>query len=170
MQLKIFSFLIIALLLLTMNAKAHAAKRSVHSEQNSASVWLEVDGASGVQANSVVDVRLKISRNMITEAPMKLVVKLPEGATLELGLISETIIDAQSSEIEKNYRIRIGQVPVGDVLFEMLTGTGPVVTRSEAAYRFGRPEPKLPTPATSGPITLNGMKIYPVMITPPQTN
>lgn len=139
--------------------RADQARRSAapgaSSTRKTPPLQMTIEGPSQVAPQSAVEITLRIARIDLTSAPMTLKVRLPPGARLIRGLEVETIVDERSPRIERTFHLQIGSVPHEDVSFELLQGVGQLVTRAEAVYRFGRPEPKLAVPLRGKPLRLN---------------
>lgn len=130
-------------------------------------VYLEVAGPEVVQPSSTIDVFVRIVRAAATAAPMNLCVRLPAGVSLIEGKPCEAIVDEAVGTVERRYRLNLNGMPREDINFELLQGTGPLVTRAEGAYRFGRPAPQLPSMKTNPAWKVGGRALTtPILVNP----
>jgi hypothetical protein len=109
-----------------------------------------VRGPSTTTAPGDVELAITISRPRPNDVPLEVGVGLPDGASLVAGLARETITDRTSTEIVRLLRIHLDRLPASDLIVTVDLRGVAFGAHATAAYRFGRPEPKLTT-QTSGP-------------------
>jgi hypothetical protein len=117
---------------------------------------VRVDGPSKVEPGSQLALRISIERAMGND-PLDLGVAIPEGVVLVSGQTQETITGG-AAHVERPLTVRLtGGVPPTDLRVTVdVRGMGYGVHAS-SAYRFGRPEPKLPQPPREGrPVIIRG--------------
>jgi hypothetical protein len=121
-----------------------------------APIVVRVDGPAEVRPGSELALRIVIERAMGGD-PLDIRVMLPEGTDLVSGRTQEQITGG-SKHVERSLVLRLsGDVPAADLRVTVdMRGTGYGV-HATSAYRFGRPEPKLPQPPRQGrPVVIHG--------------
>ena len=125
---------------------AETTERVATSSAISAPLVVKIDGPSEVDHVSEVDLELSIQRTLINEAPMKFTLTVPPGAKLIEGISSETIVDAESALIVRQFRLSFDSVPDADVVATVSVKQPGWGVHATDKYRFGRLAPKLPVP------------------------
>ncbi len=111
-------------------------------------VW--VDGPAQVQAGSELTLRVTIERNAGSD-PLDLNIVLPAGAVLVSGQTQERIT-GDARHVERTLGLRLtGAIPAADLDVSVDSRGIGYGVHATSAYRFGRPEPKLPQPPRAGP-------------------
>jgi hypothetical protein len=106
------------------------------------------------------EVELELVLQRKTSGPVSLEIQLPAGAELVDGVTRETLNDP-ARRIVKRLRLRLPEgTPADDVrVIADAHGTG-YGARASAAYRFGRPAPKLVQPTRSDTASIaNGKRL-----------
>jgi hypothetical protein len=111
---------------------------------------LAVNGPSSVRAGDVIDVAVRIDRQM-GEGPIEITIAVPTGATLVSGQLREIIPPKAPSPITRTFRMRLGAIPATDFQIEVDAPGEASGAHAKGAYRFGRAEPKLPDPGMMQP-------------------
>lgn len=107
---------------------------------------VRVQGPAHVAAGDIVRLTLHIERRGPSTEPLDVSVRLPAGASLAEGLGQETIADTRGTTLTRALTIAIQSVPADDVQVTVDAQGQGYGMHATAAYRFGRPEPKLPQP------------------------
>jgi hypothetical protein len=112
-----------------------------------APLTLSVSGPEAVHAGQRITLDVTIHRRGLAGAPIQLATTLPAGATWVAGALTEIIPDDGAHVVTRRIELQLGSaVPAGDVVVTMdVTGAAGGL-HATAVYRFGRPEPRLPTP------------------------
>ena len=121
-----------------------------------APVVVRVDGPAEVAPGSELALRIVIERVMGHD-PLDLSIVLPEGVVLVSGQTEEKIT-GDSQHVERSLTVRLtGGVPATDLRVTVDTRGIGYGVHASSAYRFGRPEPKLPQPPREGrPVVIRG--------------
>lgn len=111
---------------------------------------VSVDGPKAPVAGAEFDIKVLVERVGGARGSVTLVVALPAGVDLVQGTLRETV-GGTEGRIERTLKVRASAIPDEDLkIIASSSGHGWGV-RATGAYRFGRPEPRLPQPPRSGP-------------------
>ena len=102
-------------------------------------------GPDVVHKGDVINVQLDLMRSPQFAGPLIVHLAVPQGAQLVVGTIDETITDGSMVQT-RVYRLRISEVPKGDLIVTVDLRSEHYGALATAVYRFGRPEPKRPQP------------------------
>jgi len=121
-------------------------------------VEVRVNGPDQIGSSTDITVQVLIDR--IAKDPLSLRVVLPPGASIISGAREEQITGG-SGHIERTLVLHLANgVPPDDVRVIVDAGGPDYGVHATAAYRFGRPEPKLPQPARTGKsVVVNGRNL-----------
>jgi hypothetical protein len=114
---------------------------------------IAIDGPEVVAPNSEIELTLRVMRRWATSEPVELSVKLPSGVSLIEGELAATLSPTASGT--RRLRLRIDRVPDQDLDVRADLAGLAYGAHARAAYRFGRPLPKLARPAST-PVVIGG--------------
>lgn len=123
----------------------------VGTVHHKAPVTVAVEGPSAVHAGDVITLSVTVHR--YTDDVIDLAISLPPGNTLVEGLASERLLAAESITT-RVFRVK-SDAAAEDIKITAAITTAGHGALATTAYRFGRPEPKLP-PAPRPVARLNG--------------
>jgi hypothetical protein len=134
---------------------ARAAQSSA-PKAHRAPLTVSVAGPSRCAAGDELELIITLERTVV--APIELFVTLPKGAELVRGKLSEALPEGAES-VERRLLIRLPEgVPSDDVEVTAHLQVRGAGAHGRAFYRFGRAEPKLPSPRRAGPSVVVGGK------------
>lgn len=148
---------------------AHDGPRSVARTISAAPVQIDIARPRGAPvAGGALELDVTIERRLPSTAPMVLEVEVPAGARLVEGRSVELVTD-RATRVTRRLELALDSVPERDLVVRLDVQGGNFGAHAEAAYRFGRPEPKLPdVPRVARPIELYGGSLgQPVKLDPP---
>ncbi len=131
---------------------------------------LRVSGPPSGSLGTVVEVTATIERHNESTAPIDVTVALPAGAKLVSGSATEHIETMGPGILTRNWKIRIDGAPSDDFVVNVTSGASGWGVHAQQAYRFGRPEPKLPEPKRAEPMKGAAGKSLgqPILLDPPK--
>ena len=112
-------------------------------------------GPPSVAAGESIIIRLDVERRIVNGNPIDVHLSVPDGCVLESGVSNERVIDARSPRIVREYKLVVNHVPQSDLVVTADSAGSNYGVHASAAYRFGRPEPKLRQPNLP-PVGLTG--------------
>ena len=108
-------------------------------------IVVEASGPDRVAAGQEIEVVVRIRRNAPNALPIQLAVAIPAGVVPLAGALNDKIVDDTSPLLERRLKLRVDRVPSQDLVVTLDQKAADYGAHATAAYRFGRPEPKLPT-------------------------
>jgi hypothetical protein len=130
---------------------------------------VKVEGPPAPPAKGTTfDVTIVIDRQVPNSTPMQLRLGLPPGVRLVSGNAAETIISDGDRTIRRTVKLFADETPALDVTATVDVSTPQAGAHAVAAYRFGRPEPRIAEPSVGRPLTVQGHDLgQPIPLAPP---
>ena len=137
---------------------AHATRRTDDQEAR-APVLLTLSGPKAPKAGEQVEVSIVVERTAAAFNPLELRVVLPQSVKLVSGALQQNLDDKTSTRWVRVIKVQIGEVPSEDILVTVDVRGDGFGAHASSAYRFGRPEPRLPEPVTDTPRSVGGLDV-----------
>ncbi len=137
-------------------ALAAIAATPAQAKPQTAPLVARLEGPTQVRAGQTITVKLVITRTVVNKLPIAIAWEVPEGAKVVSGLPTGTV-DGRSKQLRLVVRLRLSAVPDRDLVATVEVKGEAYGVSAKAAYRFGRPAPKLPDAAERAPgVKVNG--------------
>lgn len=136
------------------NATGHAADQEAR-----APLRLTLSGPKAPKAGEQIEVSIVVERTAAAFNPLELRVALPRSAKLVDGELLQTIDDKASTKWARVIKVQIDEVPAEDIVVTVDVRGDGFGAHASSAYRFGRPEPRLPDPPTDTPRSVGGLDV-----------
>jgi hypothetical protein len=130
-------------------------------------VTVKLLGPEQVSAGQDIEVLAEVDQFVGTGAAVELHLQLPAGARLVSGNQTEQL-PAGNGKLTRHFVVHLDSVPVTDIEAFATTNNNSFGARAKSAYRFGRPEPRLPEPPrAANPISVSGRNLgKPIQLEP----
>jgi hypothetical protein len=129
-------------------AAEHAADSSRSSDPpvlgpHHSPILVTLRGPEQPAAGQDITLVAEIDQTLGQGRDVSLELKLPRGARLISGKTSE-LVNADQGKLERRFVVHLDGVPDQDIELVASTNQRSFGARAKSAYRFGRPEPRLP--------------------------
>jgi hypothetical protein len=125
-------------------APAVAVPPTPVAHDSTAPLLLVVEGPIAVQAKQEIEVTVRLTRRPAA-SDVKVHLTVPAGASLIDSAADFTFTPSEGQTPQRKLRVSLASVPTADLVVEATAGGTGWGVRAERAYRFGRPEPMLPS-------------------------
>ena len=122
--------------------------------------WARIDDAAsaeGTESARILTLVTRVEYRAGLAAPQQVSLRLPSGLRLLQGAVRATLPPAAEGEIrELAFTFQYGRAPADDLVLVLDCQQQSQGVHAELAYRFGRPEPRGPMSAATGPALVVG--------------